>query len=273
MPGTIIIKETEKETPGTEAAFAATVQFDSSDAYEITVRNPFAEAEEKRLEWYFEEWLEFPFMDKVPAAEAAASIRAYGESLFEQVFRRNPDVYLEYQRMRPEEFLLEISGSPEFHALHWEALHDPHQARPLAVDRPVVRKNSRPVTYRAELKPAPHLRVLLVTARPAGRRDVSYRTISRPLVEALETANVAAQIDMVRPGTFEALVNHLEDARDAHGDGYYHLIHLDMHGALLTYAQYQQVAAHQRPGRYTFRGDLRPPARGPLCRAEGVCLF
>ena len=59
-------------------------------------------------------------------------------------------------------------------------------------------------------------------------------TISRPLVEALETGKIPAQIDMVRPGTFEALVNHLEEIRDEHGEGYYHIIHLDMHGALLT---------------------------------------
>ena len=59
-----------------------------------------------------------------------------------------------------------------------------------------------------------------------------------PLVEALEMGKVAAQIDIVRPGTFEALVNKLEDVRDDYGDGYYHIIHLDVHGVLLTHDQY-----------------------------------
>ncbi len=45
-----------------------------------------------------------------------------------------------------------------------------------------MRKNLQPIAYAAEVQPAPCLRVLLVTARPAGVRDVSYRTISRPLV-------------------------------------------------------------------------------------------
>ncbi len=244
----IIIREINKN----EEAFAATVQFNTHGVpHEVTVSNPFSEEEEARLEWYFEQWLNFPFTDKVQAKDAASSIRLYGEALFEQVFQRNPDVYLEYQGLRQEEFLLEIIGSPEFHALHWEALQDPHQMRPLAVDRPVVRKNRQPITYRAEIQPAPPLRVLLVTARPSGLRDVSYRTISRPLVEALETGQVAAQIDIVRPGTFKALVNHLEDVRDEQGDGYYHIIHLDMHGALLTYDQYRLSQAHQ-PSQYSF---------------------
>ncbi len=267
MATPIIVREVKKN----KKSFAATVQFDPEGApYEITVTDPFSEQEEDLLEWYFEDWLNFPFTDKVPAEQAATSIRAYGEALFEQVFRRNPDVYHEYRELRAEDISLEIIGSPEFHALHWEALHDPNDERPLAVDAVVVRKNLKPVRKRAKVQPAPQLRVLLVTARPSGVRDVSYRTVSRPLVEALETGKVAAQIDMVRPGTFEALVNHLEDVRDRHGDGYYHIIHLDMHGALLTYAQYQKIAEEHRPNRYTFRGDY---AKTPIKKYHGQKAF
>lgn len=96
MTTPIIIREVQQN----EEDFAATVQFDPHGApYPITVSDPFSEEEEARLEWYFEKWLKFPFTKKVPAKETAASIRVYGEDLFEQVFRRNPDVYLEYQRL------------------------------------------------------------------------------------------------------------------------------------------------------------------------------
>ena len=252
MTTPITIREVKKN----EKSFAATVQFDVHGApYEITVSDPFSEQEEAHLEWYFERWLEFPFTDKVSAKQAAAGIRNYGEALFEQVFRHNPDIYHEYRGLRAEEIYLEIIGSPEFHALHWEALHDPKDERPLAVEALVVRKNLKPVIKRAKVKDASQLRVLLVTARPAGVGDVSYRTISRPLVEALETGKVGAQIDIVRPGTFEALVNHLENIRDEHGDGYYHIIHLDMHGALLTYEQYQEYEEKQNLSQYTFRSS------------------
>ena len=39
---------------------------------------------------------------------------------------------------------------------HWEALHDPDQERPLSVDRPIVRKNQRPVYLprRGETRPS-----------------------------------------------------------------------------------------------------------------------
>ena len=263
----IIIREVEK----IEKGFSATVQFGPEGApYEIEVSDPFSEQEEARLEWYFEEWLKFPFTDQVPAGQARASIRAYGEAIFAQVFRDNPDAYHEYRELRAEDISLEIIGSPEFHALHWEALHDPNDARPLAVDAVVVRKNLKPVNKRAKVTPAPQLRVLLVTARPGGVQDVSYRTISRPLVEALETGKVPAQIDMVRPGTFEALVNHLEEIRDEHGEGYYHIIHLDMHGALLTCDQYQKFSENHQPNRYTFRGDY---AHTPISDYPGLKAF
>ncbi|MEI6758692.1 MAG: CHAT domain-containing protein, partial [Chlorobium sp.] len=251
MTTPIIIRESSHNGD----SFTASVQFGIHGVpYPITVNNPHLPEKEQQLEWYFEEWLKFPFTDKVRAEDAAKSIRAYGESLFAQVFRSNPDIYHEYQQLREEDFLLEIVGSPEFHALHWEALRDPNQSRPLAVDKPVVRKNSKSVSYRAKVQSAPQLRVLLVTARPSGKRDVSYRTISRPLVEALETGKVAAQIDIVRPGSFKALVNHLEEIRDQHGDGYYHILHLDMHGGLLTHEEYQKFAKGRGvPSRYLLR--------------------
>jgi len=248
----IIIREKRKN----KEDFAATAQFGAQGApHDITIKNPFSEQQEKNLEWYFEKWLNFPFTDKVPAEKAESSIRAYGEDLFEQVFNHSRHAAVEYDRLQGEDVELVIIGSPEFHALHWEALKDPHQARPLSVEKPIIRKNSKPVIHRARMKPAPKLRVLLVTARPGGERDVGYRTISRPLVEALEKGKVAARIDIVRPGTFEALVNHLENARDKHGDGYYHIIHLDMHGSLFTYEQYQKNAPDRPPGRHAFRGD------------------
>jgi hypothetical protein len=65
--------------------FAATVQFNDGPRYPAAVTDPFSPAEEKRLRWYFEEWLTFPFTGQVKAAEAAASAVAYGERLFDQL--------------------------------------------------------------------------------------------------------------------------------------------------------------------------------------------
>jgi tetratricopeptide (TPR) repeat protein len=268
MPTSIVIREQKKN----DKSFAATVRLGSEGAqHEITITNSFSEEQEKRLEWYFEEWLNFPFTDKVKAKEAEADILAYGENLFNQVFGTG-SVIRDYDKVRENkpDFHLQIIGSPEFHALHWEAMKDPDQNRPLSVDKPIVRKNKEPVTYKAEVKAAPLLRVLLISARPGGAKDVSYRTISRPLVEALETAKIAARIDIVRPGTYEALVKHLENIYDEHGNGYYHIVHLDLHGALLTYEQYKKESQNHNFGNIIFKGGY---AQKPVENYEGLKGF
>jgi len=42
------------------------------------IHAPFGDQEEALLEWYFEEYLRFPFTNQVKAATAAASIATYG---------------------------------------------------------------------------------------------------------------------------------------------------------------------------------------------------
>ena len=94
---------------------------------------------------------------------------------------------------------------------------------------------------KAKVSPSPTINVLLVTARPMGRSDVGYRTISRPLVETLRQADLRVKIDILRPATYQALVAQLDVVRTAHGPGYYHVIHFDVHGGLLTFAQFDQI--------------------------------
>ena len=76
---------------------------------------------------------------------------------------------------------------------------------------------------------------------------MGYRTISRPLVEAIEVANLPVNVEFVRPGTYDAFVKQLE----AKGEGYYHMVHFDMHGGLMTFGQFGAVRASQNQ---TFPG-------------------
>ncbi len=69
----IVIREGQK----TETGFTATLSFDGRVNFQVEVRNPFGLAEEASLEWYFEDWLQFPMLDTVRATAAAASIWAY----------------------------------------------------------------------------------------------------------------------------------------------------------------------------------------------------
>src|SRR5262249_47229262 len=118
----ISIRERSGEGDGGNAVLS----FDGQGEYPMTIMPPFSEQEEKRLEWYFEDHLRFPFVEQVKAREAAASVAAYGQRLFEQVFA-DRRAYAEYMRMLQVgvgSLAFEVVGSPEFHQLHWEALWD-----------------------------------------------------------------------------------------------------------------------------------------------------
>ena len=117
----------------------------------------------------------------VKVQTAVASITTYGEKLFKQVFAQQ-NAYSDYRHIVRDglnTLQIEIAGSPQFHALHWEALKDPRLPQPLALQAAIVRKNLVPQALPAPVRPSGTINVLIVTARPSGGRDVGYRTISR----------------------------------------------------------------------------------------------
>jgi hypothetical protein len=96
----------------------------------------------------------------------------------------------------------------------------------------IVRKNLTPQVMPTRIYPSTTINVLVVVTRSGEERDVGYRRISRPLVEMIETAKLHVQIDILRPGTYEALDRHLDEK-----PGFYHFLHFDLHGAVLSYDQ------------------------------------
>jgi len=259
---TITIREQES----TDSGFTATLSFDGRVNYPIAITDPFTLKQEQILEWYFEQWLVFPQLGTVKAAQAKESVKGYGEELFEQVFRTNIDAYSEYRQFRGNLSQIQIeieSQTPEFQALHWEALRDPDLPRPLAVDCMMLRKHTKPVPIGASMPAFPVINLLLVTARPDEERDVGYRTISRPLIEAIETAKLRVNVELLRPGTYQALSKHLEEK----GAGYYHIIHFDAHGSLMSYEQLQKGIKRKR---YLFQARW---GREDIDPYEGVKAF
>ena len=257
---------TLREVRATDAGFDAELRFDNQSRYEFSLTDPFAATpnDEAELEWYFERWLQFPFLNLVRKQQAEVRLRDYGQQLFEQVFQTHPEAYSEYLQLRThlQDVQVVVEGrSPAFQSWHWEALWDPKWPRPLAVEALFVRQvlQAQPVLTRVQ--PSPVLNVLVVTARPDAEQDVGYRTISRPLVEVIQTAQLRVNIELLRPGTFEALARHLAQPEKK---GFYHLIHFDVHGALATYAQLQ---AGIQQDRYTY---LLNDAQSPPQPYEGV---
>jgi CHAT domain/NACHT domain len=85
---------------------------------------------------------------------------------------------------------------------------------------------------------------------PVG--DVGYRTVSRPLLDALRQASVPVTVDLVRPGTWEALRDHLRDrrARDGSSSGY-QVAHFDLHGGFSEFGELEELRS---AGRLLFAG-------------------
>ncbi|MFZ4657342.1 MAG: tetratricopeptide repeat protein [Caldilineaceae bacterium] len=235
---------TIRQTGGGSATPNAEISFDGGAGWPLTVRNPFDAEEEQRLAWYFEKWLTFPFTDQVKAQAAATSVRRYGETLFAQTLRGNDQIYSRYRQAVAQGVAtlhFQIVGDPAFHALHWEALWDPDRPQPLTLDAVMIRSTVQSVVHSVTVQPSPTINLLLVTARPHGGRDVGYRTIQRPLVEMLRATQLPVQVDLVRPGSWRALVDHLAQSRRQRGVGHYHIIHFDLHGALLSRRQLAAV--------------------------------
>jgi tetratricopeptide (TPR) repeat protein len=263
MPQLISIQQ-RGEQQDEAGNWQAVVRINNGPENHVTVSNPFSDKkEEDELAWYFEEHLEFPFTNNVRASNAAKSITTYGEKLFKQVFEQNTKVAFAYRtavQAGLSDVQIEIEGWPAFHALHWEALKDPELPEPLVLQATMVRKNIVPASIQSQVRPSPTINLLIVTARPRSERDIGYRTISRPLVEELRKTSVPIQIDILRPGTYRTLVNHLNDITARHGEGYYHVIHFDVHGSVLTY---EQLKLGHQANRFTFnqrfaRADIQP---------------
>ena len=124
-----------------DGAFRARVSFADGGEYEVTVTNPLDADQEKRLAWYFEEHLRYPFLDHEVARKAVQDLRACGLGLFEQVFAG--PVLPEYRSWARRSFdgcRIQVQGSAAFHRLHWEALRDPESETPLALRMPLTRR-------------------------------------------------------------------------------------------------------------------------------------
>ncbi len=185
------------------------------------------------LQWYLERFLDYPFPPETDRAERLqAAMKQWGQETFKTLFdnRQTGKWYEDAVGRGLENLQLQISSDdPRILAWPWEALHDPQRGY-LALGCHIERRLSAvadPVALSNRL-PKGRINILLVTARPF-EADVRYRSISRPLVELIETESLPADVTVLRPPTFEALREHLHQHSD-----HYHILHFDGHGAYLA---------------------------------------
>ena len=199
------------------------------------------------LRWYLETFLDYPFPPLTDVADDVQdALRKWGEDAFDALFgnREGGRMFDGATKNGYKHLHLQISSDdPRVLAWPWEALHD-HQAGFLAQTCQIERRLNDlrdPVSLSDKL-PRDQVNILLVTARPY-KKDVTYRSISRPLVELIEKHHLPAQVHVLRPPTLDNLREHLRTHRN-----FYHILHFDGHGA------YTELPADGESSGYTFRG-------------------
>ncbi|MCK4766622.1 MAG: tetratricopeptide repeat protein [Candidatus Aminicenantes bacterium] len=242
-----------------EGIFRAEVIFPSENCYEVKVQDPFLEEgeietdQEERLRWYFENYRFSPYTDWERASRAEKSIVFYGESLFNNLFVQN-EALIEWRNLVTDLDKIRIqiySKDPSFQALHWEALKDPKEPKALCLKGTEFTRTSGTNTPNLSVQPSCRLNLLMITARPNGKDDIEYRTITRPVVEAIEKNRMQVQIHLLRPPTLKNLKDHLRDK-----SGFYHIIHFDVHGNVLSFQDYKKITSGG--GKKSSRKVIKP---------------
>src|SRR5581483_9303292 len=188
-----------------------------------------------------------------PAVQA--NLAGWGDQAFSSVFGSGPARFA-YERARDRG--LEVvfrSAEPGLLGLPWELMRD--GSGPVALGQGGISR-SLPVADGAGTLEVPggQLRVLMVIARPDGINDVGYQMVARPLLERLDAVRGEVHLTVLRPPTFDALRQTVQQAAEA-GEPF-HVVHFDGHGVL--------------PGR-TAGGGAAIGGRPPMMSGTGEGLL
>lgn len=197
---------------------------------------------EKILDAYFEKPffdVYFQDIDEDDLKSIEFQLNEYGLTLFKTLVIATGLESL-YRHALKKKLEIRITGnSTKFHSVYWEALIDTELQVPVvSLGVTILRVGSISIPKMQPIIRLKSLRILIVTARPDEEKDINYRTIQRPIVEAFRD-NPQVEITILRPGTFEALIKLLGQ----YGPGHFDLIHLDLHGGLLTYSNYNNIVS------------------------------
>ena len=186
----------------------------------------------QELRWYLEDFLTYPFPPETDHAKRVLkALQDWGEQSFRALFA-NRDAGRMFDAATAADYAnlrLQISSDdPRILAWPWEALRNDEIGVELAHTCRIERKlnalpDPRPIP---EALPQDRIRILLVVCRPYGDEDVRFRSVARPVVDLIESQNLPAEVEVLRPPTFPQLREHLRQHK-----GRYHILHFDGHGA------------------------------------------
>lgn len=220
----------------------------NDEAFELELENPYVQKEEELFELYFEEFLRTPF-ENIRIKAVNQLIIDYGCRLFHQLFGNIPVEV--FNGISYSDLTISIHEySPAFGMLYWESMREDKNTLPLVIKGVIIRRINKSHINETLIPKSLFIKkinLLLVTARPDEGNDVNYRTVQRPLVQLIENSNFPINLHILRPGTFEKFVHHLMGK----GPGYYHIVHFDLHGAVMNSTNYnalRSIALKLQPG-------------------------
>jgi tetratricopeptide (TPR) repeat protein len=211
------------------------------------------------LRWYLEDYLRTPYGAYQGRGERVAErLAQWGRAAFTALFGSSRQARAAYARGGMEIVLR--SATAEHLALPWELLSDPERPTPLALDGLRIRRALPTGDLAGTFAVGgERLRVLMVISRPAGRRDVGYRMVARPLMQRLEAVRGEVDLVVLRPPTLDHLDEVLRAARDEGQP--FQVVHFDGHGAFTD----RRTPAAVRAGESAPQGVLvfEKPGGGP----------
>jgi len=212
----------ELDTPDASVQ-TATVEFDVD----------FSDSQRDAFEWYFEDYLQYPF-DPAPANAVTVrkQLAEFGASLFSSIFQQPAAIPLWNVAQRDlENTRIEILSAPnEAAILPWELLQ-PVSGSPLALSAAAFARTTAVASLetRPEARPPGAVRILLVICRPDRALDVPFRSIAVRLLDVLRSSTAGLfELTALRPPTFQRLKDVLKAAAAAGRP--YDVVHFDGHG-------------------------------------------
>ena len=232
----------------------------------LKLDDPFTLDDEAETRWYLESFAPKSPFESTRAKRIAEKLEIYASQLGEGI--RLLELASQFPQIdQPRLIELEVvegnrdgevdSPDASIQRLHWELLENclrhSRGPWPISVTRSIRNENDicgiKKVTSRAVEKISHHPRnsfnILLVVARnltfdESAHQDVDPGLTLRALLAIkrhlkMSNAPYELNVEVVRPGTFNALQEHLQRATEEHGPGYFNLVHFDMHGIIGTH--------------------------------------
>jgi CHAT domain/NACHT domain len=193
------------------------------------------------LQWYFRDRIQMPFLETARAVEIERRLELYGTSICEAIFppgsalQRQLANWIEDQDVASE---IRVVGPLDFQKIQWELLRPSTNLDPVALRIGIIRSSQNDRSAQIpNLSSNSSLKILLVTSRTRGTRDIDHRIISLVMDEIVNREGRSCSMNILPRGTLEALKAELETK----GFGFYHIVHFDTHGLVLSAEAYEKL--------------------------------